>query len=178
MHRGPVVQPVPLQHVGGQTARRHWFVMRAHLLRSYREKQVHSAVRSIWSDCKSNDAAQSTGDAPARRSAKPQPSLASNVHDASQAIGFDAPSGAPEKQPSSLSTRCRCRPQRRLSRLFGSSIFLLSCRSRRTSGQPALTVPSSSLRYAQLDGVFVSITPGDPSLWVGVIFVRKGTEMP
>lgn len=38
-----------------------------------------------------------------------------------------------------------------------------------------LTRRSSSLRFAQLDGVFVSITPGDPSLWVGVIFVRKGT---
>ncbi|KAI8935535.1 hypothetical protein NX059_008105 [Plenodomus lindquistii] len=37
---------------------------------------------------------------------------------------------------------------------------------------------SSSLRYAQLDGVFVSITPGDPSLWVGVIFVRKGPYAP
>lgn len=24
-------------------------------------------------------------------------------------------------------------------------------------------------------GIFVSLTPGDPSLWSGVIFVRKGT---
>lgn len=39
-----------------------------------------------------------------------------------------------------------------------------------------LTVHSSSLRHAQLDGVFVSITPADPALWVGVIFVRKGTS--
>lgn len=38
-----------------------------------------------------------------------------------------------------------------------------------------LTPHSNSLRYAPLDGVFVSITPGDPSLWVGVLFVRKGT---
>ncbi|KAF2196797.1 hypothetical protein GQ43DRAFT_444796 [Delitschia confertaspora ATCC 74209] len=37
-----------------------------------------------------------------------------------------------------------------------------------------LLVEFSSLRYAQLDGVFVSITPGDPSLWVGVLFVQKG----
>ncbi|KAF2874627.1 hypothetical protein BDV95DRAFT_337573 [Massariosphaeria phaeospora] len=36
----------------------------------------------------------------------------------------------------------------------------------------------SSLRHAQLDGVFVSITPGDPSLWVGVMFVRKGPYAP
>ncbi|KAF2130629.1 hypothetical protein P153DRAFT_289138 [Dothidotthia symphoricarpi CBS 119687] len=41
-----------------------------------------------------------------------------------------------------------------------------------------LLVEFSSLRYAQLDGVFVSITPGDPSLWVGVIFVRKGPYAP
>ncbi|KAJ4359676.1 uncharacterized protein N0V89_000232 [Didymosphaeria variabile] len=41
-----------------------------------------------------------------------------------------------------------------------------------------LLVEFSSLRHAQLDGVFVSITPGDPSLWVGVIFVRKGPYAP
>ncbi|CAO2655626.1 Nn.00g044290.m01.CDS01 [Neocucurbitaria sp. VM-36] len=41
-----------------------------------------------------------------------------------------------------------------------------------------LLVEFSSLRYAQLDGVFVTITPGDPSLWVGVIFVRKGPYAP
>ncbi|KAL6709007.1 hypothetical protein ACN47E_002134 [Coniothyrium glycines] len=41
-----------------------------------------------------------------------------------------------------------------------------------------LLVEFSSLRYAQLDGVFVSITPGDPSLWVGVLFVRKGPYAP
>ncbi|KAF1977531.1 hypothetical protein BU23DRAFT_550839 [Bimuria novae-zelandiae CBS 107.79] len=41
-----------------------------------------------------------------------------------------------------------------------------------------LLVEFSSLRYAQLDGVFVSITPGDPSLWVGIIFVRKGPYAP
>ncbi|KAF1941307.1 UBC-like protein [Clathrospora elynae] len=41
-----------------------------------------------------------------------------------------------------------------------------------------LLVEFSSLRYAQLDGVFLSITPGDPSLWVGVIFVRKGPYAP
>ena len=51
---------------------------------------------------------------------------------------------------------------------------MLSCRSRHTPRQPALTVHSSRLRYAQLEGVFLSITPGDPSLWVGVIFVRRG----
>ncbi|EMD68177.1 hypothetical protein COCSADRAFT_33139 [Bipolaris sorokiniana ND90Pr] len=41
-----------------------------------------------------------------------------------------------------------------------------------------LLVEFSRLRYAQLDGVFLSITPGDPSLWVGVIFVRKGPYAP
>lgn len=41
-----------------------------------------------------------------------------------------------------------------------------------------LLVEFSSLRYAQLDGVFVSITPGDPSLWAGVLFVRKGPYAP
>ncbi|KAF2110683.1 hypothetical protein BDV96DRAFT_500756 [Lophiotrema nucula] len=41
-----------------------------------------------------------------------------------------------------------------------------------------LLVEFSSLKYAQLDGVFVSITPGDPTLWVGVIFVRKGPYTP
>ncbi|KAF1363186.1 UBC-like protein [Lizonia empirigonia] len=38
-----------------------------------------------------------------------------------------------------------------------------------------LLIEFSTLRHAQLDGVFVSITPGDPSLWVGVVFVRKGS---
>ncbi|PSN73552.1 hypothetical protein BS50DRAFT_569075 [Corynespora cassiicola Philippines] len=41
-----------------------------------------------------------------------------------------------------------------------------------------LLVEFSSLRFAELDGVFASITPGDPSLWVGVIFVRKGPYAP
>ncbi|PVI04098.1 hypothetical protein DM02DRAFT_201041 [Periconia macrospinosa] len=41
-----------------------------------------------------------------------------------------------------------------------------------------LLVEFSGLRHASLDGVFVSITPGDPSLWVGVIFVRKGPYAP
>ncbi|KAF2735316.1 hypothetical protein EJ04DRAFT_465055 [Polyplosphaeria fusca] len=41
-----------------------------------------------------------------------------------------------------------------------------------------LLVEFSSLRFAQLDGVFVTITPGDPTLWVGVIFVRRGPYAP
>ncbi|KAF2628713.1 UBC-like protein [Macroventuria anomochaeta] len=41
-----------------------------------------------------------------------------------------------------------------------------------------LLIEFSTLRHAQLDGVFVSITPGDPSLWVGLIFVRKGPYAP
>ncbi|KAH7396776.1 hypothetical protein DE146DRAFT_678488 [Phaeosphaeria sp. MPI-PUGE-AT-0046c] len=41
-----------------------------------------------------------------------------------------------------------------------------------------LNVEFSSLRAAKLDGVFVSITPGDPSLWVAAMFVRKGPYAP
>ncbi|KAF2690072.1 hypothetical protein K458DRAFT_328203 [Lentithecium fluviatile CBS 122367] len=56
--------------------------------------------------------------------------------------------------------------------LPGSPPALLSFRKQK------LLTEFSSLRYAQLDGVFVSITPGDPSLWVGVVFVRKGPYAP
>ncbi|KAF2262737.1 UBC-like protein [Lojkania enalia] len=49
---------------------------------------------------------------------------------------------------------------------------LLSFRKQR------LLVEFASLRAAHLDGVFVSITPGDPTLWVGVVFVRKGPYAP
>ncbi|KAF2465579.1 uncharacterized protein BDR25DRAFT_346100 [Lindgomyces ingoldianus] len=41
-----------------------------------------------------------------------------------------------------------------------------------------LLVEFSSLHAAQLEGVFVTITPGDPTLWVGVMFVRKGPYAP
>jgi hypothetical protein len=99
-----------------------------------------------------------------------QPALASNAS-ALPTTGISIPSFI---QPTPLFARCRCPPAPRLSRLFGSSSFSLSCRSRHTPWRPALTVHSSRLRYAQLEGVFLSITPGDPSLWVGVIFVRKG----
>jgi hypothetical protein len=37
---------------------------------------------------------------------------------------------------------------------------------------------SSSLKYACPHGVFMSLTPGDPTLWSGVIFVRKGAYSP
>ena len=33
---------------------------------------------------------------------------------------------------------------------------------------------SSGLKQACPEGVFMSLTPGDPSLWSGVIFVRDG----
>ena len=36
---------------------------------------------------------------------------------------------------------------------------------------------SSSLKYACPHGVFMSLTPGDPTLWSGVIFVRKGPHI-
>lgn len=74
------------------------------------------------------------------------------------------------------SSRCRCQAQHRRCRPFGNSISSSSC----TSCQPPAGqrfpdfAHSSRLRHAQLHGVFLSITPGDPSLWVGVIFVRKG----
>ncbi|KAL5118926.1 hypothetical protein ACEQ8H_003249 [Pleosporales sp. CAS-2024a] len=41
-----------------------------------------------------------------------------------------------------------------------------------------LNVDFASLRAANLHGVFVSTTPGDPSLWVGVLFVRRGPYAP
>ncbi|KAK3943892.1 hypothetical protein QBC46DRAFT_361628 [Diplogelasinospora grovesii] len=37
---------------------------------------------------------------------------------------------------------------------------------------------SAGLKQACASGVFVSLTPGDPSLWSGVIFVRKGPYAP
>ncbi|PQE22105.1 ubiquitin-conjugating enzyme protein [Rutstroemia sp. NJR-2017a BVV2] len=37
---------------------------------------------------------------------------------------------------------------------------------------------SSSLKYACPHGVFMSLTPGDPTLWSGVLFVRKGAYAP
>ncbi|KAH8597186.1 ubiquitin-conjugating enzyme/RWD-like protein [Bisporella sp. PMI_857] len=41
-----------------------------------------------------------------------------------------------------------------------------------------LLVEFSSLKYACPYGVFVSLTPGDPSLWSGVLFIRKGPYAP
>lgn len=41
-----------------------------------------------------------------------------------------------------------------------------------------LLVEFASLRHACPDAVYVSITPGDPSLWTGVLFVRKGPYAP
>lgn len=37
---------------------------------------------------------------------------------------------------------------------------------------------SSFLRDSCPDGLYLSLTPGDPSLWTGVLFVRKGTVIP
>jgi hypothetical protein len=36
---------------------------------------------------------------------------------------------------------------------------------------------SAALKQACPQGVYVSLTPGDPSLWSGVIFVRKGMSL-
>ena len=33
---------------------------------------------------------------------------------------------------------------------------------------------SAGLKQACPEGIFVSLTPGDPSLWSGVLFVRDG----
>jgi hypothetical protein len=33
---------------------------------------------------------------------------------------------------------------------------------------------SASLKHASPDGLYVTITPGDPSLWSGVLFIREG----
>ncbi|APA09059.1 hypothetical protein sscle_04g038290 [Sclerotinia sclerotiorum 1980 UF-70] len=41
-----------------------------------------------------------------------------------------------------------------------------------------LLVEFSSLKYACPHGVFMSLTPGDPTLWSGVLFVRKGPYAP
>lgn len=78
---------------------------------------------------------------------------------------------------------CSLRIEDGSSRLVASSqVFPEAESTRRVVGRGTVPFPpclirsrSSSLRSAPLDGVFVSITPGDPSLWVGVIFVRKGT---
>ena len=77
----------------------------------------------------------------------------------------------------SLSAVCLYPPHLRGCHLSESSICLSSCRLRSAAWRSVLTGDSSTLKHAQLDGVFVSITPGDPSLWVGVIFVRKGSQM-
>ncbi|KAK0101972.1 hypothetical protein ONS95_001220 [Cadophora gregata] len=41
-----------------------------------------------------------------------------------------------------------------------------------------LLVEFSSLKYACPHGVFMSLTPGDPTLWSGVLFIRKGPYAP
>ena len=37
---------------------------------------------------------------------------------------------------------------------------------------------SAGLKQACPQGIYVSLTPGDPTLWSGVIFVRKGPSIP
>ncbi|KAF2099503.1 hypothetical protein NA57DRAFT_75003 [Rhizodiscina lignyota] len=41
-----------------------------------------------------------------------------------------------------------------------------------------LLLEFSSLKHASPDGVYVTLTPGDPSLWSGVMFVRTGPYAP
>lgn len=40
----------------------------------------------------------------------------------------------------------------------------------------ANTFRSSGLKQACPSGVFVSLTPGDPSLWSAVLFMREGMQ--
>ena len=41
-----------------------------------------------------------------------------------------------------------------------------------------LLLEFASLKHASPEGVYVTITPGDPSLWAGVLFVRAGPYSP
>ena len=36
---------------------------------------------------------------------------------------------------------------------------------------------SASLKYVCPSGVYVSITPGNPAIWVGVMFIRRGKDL-
>lgn len=74
-----------------------------------------------------------------------------------------------------------CRNAYPPSPLCGSNICWSNCKhiSSAKSNHNQLTASySSSLRYACPHGVFMSLTPGDPTLWSGVIFVRKGPPFP
>jgi hypothetical protein len=35
---------------------------------------------------------------------------------------------------------------------------------------------SAGLKHACPEGIFISLTPDDPALWAGVLFVRKGLQ--
>lgn len=39
-------------------------------------------------------------------------------------------------------------------------------------------LPSASLKYAGLQGIYMSVTPGNPRSWSGIIFVREGRGEP
>src|SRR5690349_19169376 len=60
-----------------------------------------------------------------------------------------------------LYAACLCPPHLRGCRLSESSICSSSCRLPSAAWRSVLTNLSSTLQHAQLDGVFVSITPGD-----------------
>lgn len=71
------------------------------------------------------------------------------------------------KMASQLANLPSLRKQQLLSELYGMSVprFMI----------PVLTsYYSSGLKQACPDGVFVSLTPGDPTLWSAVLFVRDG----
>jgi hypothetical protein len=45
-------------------------------------------------------------------------------------------------------------------------------------GKQDLLLEFASLKHASPDGVYATITPGDPSLWAGVLFIRTGPYAP
>jgi hypothetical protein len=70
-----------------------------------------------------------------------------------------------------------CRNTYPPSPLCGNSIYSSNCMPpfhQQTLDSQLTPCYSSSLKYACPHGVFMSLTPGDPTLWSGVIFVRKG----
>ena len=55
-----------------------------------------------------------------------------------------------------------------------SELFVLARPSIRPSPLSDLHVVSAGLKQACPEGIFVTITPGDPTLWSAVLFVRDG----
>lgn len=45
-------------------------------------------------------------------------------------------------------------------------------------GRQDLLLEFATLKHAAPDGVYATVTPGDPSLWAGVLFIRSGPYAP